>query len=406
MNVISNKMAAKEVSTDSKFLSRAKELRELVKAEAAKEENAENTAEVVIEAFRKAGFYWMLVPSHVGGFDTSVSELAEVVEELASADASTAWSMMANCVATMVASIFCTDEHVERMFSGNRMPIMAATYAPSGKAIGAGADYLCAGRYGFGSGIKHAQWVSSAFVLNENAQPVMMNDGKPRVLGAFIEASKVKILGNWDVVGLKSTGSYDYEVPEQKIPKSWTFNQYWTEPKRASLAATLGTMIGASAGHTAELLGIARRSLHEAAREATLKKRLYAARSISDTPVFQLEFTRYEALFQAARALFYKTLGEAEAKARAQILPSAQDIQRIRQVATWVHQVCRDVVVFAFGSVSSSIRQPSPLGRNLVDAAVGVQHLIINQMTMVEVAPAIIEQWAEESAQSVHKTNG
>lgn len=404
MDVTINKTNPKVVSDSSEFLCKARELRDLVKAEAVKPENAQNTSAIVVDEFRKAGFYWMMVPRGVGGFDTGIVEFCEVVEELASADSSTAWSMMANCVATMVAANFCTDEHVERMFSGKRKPVMAATYAPSGKAIPDGADYLCSGRYGFGSGIMNADWVSSAFVLNESGNVVMMDDGRPRVLGAFIEASKVKILGNWDVVGLQSTGSYDYEVPEQKVPKSWCFNQYWTEPKRASMAATLGTMIGACSGHTAELLGIARRSLHEAARAATLKKRLYATQSTSDTPVFQLEFTRYEALFQAARALFYNVLKAADEKAAANISPNAEEIQRVRQVATWVHQVCRDITVFSFGSVSSSIRQPSVLGRNLVDAAVGVQHLIINQMTMIDVAPAIIEKWAEDSAQSVGQT--
>lgn len=63
MNIISNKTAAKEVSTDSKFLNRAKALRELVKSEAAKPENTKNTSAIVVEEFRKAGFYWMTVPS-------------------------------------------------------------------------------------------------------------------------------------------------------------------------------------------------------------------------------------------------------------------------------------------------------------------------------------------------------
>jgi alkylation response protein AidB-like acyl-CoA dehydrogenase len=386
---------------EGEFLARAAALRELVKSEAEKSENAGRTSLKVVEAFREAGLFWLLVPRSVGGHDTSTVAFARMVEEIASADACTAWSMMSNGIATMVASIYCSDEHVARMFGGSHLPVMAATYAPTGKAVRDGESYLCSGRYGFGSGISHADWASSAFVLHEDGKVAMQGDGNPRVVGAFVETSRINILGNWDVVGLQATGSYDYEVPEQKIPESWTFNQYWTEPQRSSRMATLGTITAVCAGHTAELLGIARRSLHEAARMASQKKRLYAAQSIADSPTFRLDFVRNEALFQAARALAYDVFAAADRNADAGKALSQAEIQRVRQVATWVHQVCRDIAVFAFGSVSSSLRKPSALGRNLVDAAVGVQHLIVNQMTLMDASPFIIEKWAEASAQSV-----
>jgi indole-3-acetate monooxygenase len=70
-------------------------------------------------------------------------------------------------------------------------------------------------------------------------------------------------------------------------------------------------------------------------------------------------------------------------------------------VTTWTHQVCRDAALLAYSSVSSSLRRPSILARNAMDAAVAGQHFIVNDMTMIDAAPAIIDQWADESAQSV-----
>lgn len=383
------------------FAKRAAGLRDLIQSEAEKSENAGKTSLVTVEAFREAGFYWLLVPQSLGGADTGLVEFTALAEELSSADSSSGWSLAAQGIATMVAANFCSDEHVARMFGGSRLPIMSATYAPTGKAVHKGDSYVGGGRYSFGSGISHADWVSSALVVHEDGKPVMQEDGKPRVVGAFLPVDKVNILGNWDVVGMQATGSFDYEVPEQSIPESWAFNQYWTEPKRESLAATIGTLVAVCAGHTGVALGIARRSLHEAARSATLKKRLYATSSISDAPTFQLDFVRHEALFQAARARAYDVFAQIDCKAEAGEAPSASEIQRVRQVTTWTHQVCRDVAVAAYGSVSSSLRQPSILGRNLLDVAVAAQHIIAADTALLESASSIIDEWADETSRSV-----
>ena len=71
-------------------------------------------------------------------------------------------------------------------------------------------------------------------------------------------------------------------------------------------------------------------------------------------------------------------------------------IQRVRQVTTWTHQVCKDVVNYAFGSVSSALRNPSPLGKCLTDVAVAAHHIIAGPMSLIDAAPPIIAGWAED----------
>ena len=71
-------------------------------------------------------------------------------------------------------------------------------------------------------------------------------------------------------------------------------------------------------------------------------------------------------------------------------------IQRVRQVTTWTHQVCRDVVNQAFGSVSSALRNPSVLGKCMTDIAVAAHHIIAGPMSLVDAAPMIIDNWARD----------
>lgn len=378
------------------YADRARELRELIETEAAKPENAGTMSLVAVEALRQQGLFWLLVPETLGGSDASTVTFIEMVEELASSDAPTSWSLMANSVATMVAATYSSDAHVARMFGGDRLPIMSSTYAPTGKATFADGIYRASGTHNWGTGIGHADWVSGANVVFENGAPVMQADGKPKVVGAFLRKDQIELAGNWDVVGLQATGSVDYIVPEQDIPEDWTFNQYWTEPKRASRSANLGTLVVVCAGHTAVMLGIARRALHEAAMAASKKKRLYSADCIANTPVFQNDFLKHEALFQAARARTIDIFAEADRLAEVGQGLSDLQIQRVRQVTTWTHQVCKDVVNYAFGSVSSALRNPSPLGKCLTDIAVAAHHIIAGPMSLIEAAPPIIAGWTQD----------
>ncbi len=378
------------------YAERARELRDLIETEAAKPENANTMSPVAAEALREQGLFWLLVPEALGGSDVSAVTFIEMVEELAGSDAPTAWSLMANSVATMVAATYSSDAHVARMFGGERLPIMSSTYAPTGKATFASGVYRAAGTHNWGTGIGHADWVSGANVVFDDGAPVMQADGKPKVVGAFLRKDQIQLAGNWDVVGLQATGSVDYVVPEQDIPEDWTFNQYWTEPQRASRSANLGTLVVVCAGHTAVMLGIARRALHEAAMAASKKKRLYSADCIANTPVFQNDFLKHEALFQAARARTIDIFAEADRLAEAGQGLSDLQIQRVRQVTTWTHQVCKDVVNYAFGSVSSALRNPSPLGKCLTDIAVAAHHIIAGPMSLIDAAPPIIAGWAQD----------
>lgn len=378
------------------WLARARSLRGLIESEA---DNAERNGTVslnVVEAMRDAGLFWTLCPRELGGAEESILTHMRVLEEIARSDPSTGWTLMANATATTVAATQCSDAHVARMFGGSRRPIMSLAFAPSGRVDPTDDSYQGGGRFGFGSGIAHADWVSGGMMVMEGSAPRMLSNGMPQVVGAFVPRSQVRLHGNWDVTGLQGTGSYDFEIPEQLIPKEWTFNQYFTEAHRGGAIAALGTYAYASGGHVAVVLGIARRALHEIARIAIQRKRLGSSEMIAANAVFRLEFMRHEALFQAARALVFQSYGAAEATARSGKAVSAVEMARIRQAATWGHQAAKEVVLFAFGAgASASLRNPSVLGRLLRDMTVAAQHIIVDPQTLVDAAPEVITSWAD-----------
>ena len=386
-------------SRASDLLARARALRGLIESEAGNAEHNGTVSLNVIEAMREAGFFWTLCPRELGGAEESILTHISVLEEIARSDGSTGWTLMANATATTVAATQCSDEHVARMFGGSRLPVMALAYAPTGRVSIDNGNFKGGGRWGFGSGIAHADWVSGGLMVQEGGSPKMMPNGMPQVVGAFVPRSQVRLHGNWDVTGLQGTGSYDFELPEQNIDKGWTFNQYFTESYRGGAIAALGTYAYAPAGHVAVVLGLARRSLQEIARIAISRKRLGSSEMIAANSVFRLEFMRHEALFQAARAMVFQAYGAAEATAKSGKPVSALEHARLRQASTWGHQAAKEVVLFAFGAgASASLRNPSVLGRCLRDMTVAAQHIIVDQQTLVDAAPEVIASWADANS--------
>lgn len=383
------------VTAAASHLERAKALRELIESEADNAESGGTVPASVIEAMREAELFWVLCPKELGGAGESVLVYLDTIEEIARSDGSTGWTLMANSTATTVAATQCSDEHVQRMFGGKRLPVMALAFAPSGRCMEQDGKWRGGGRFGFGSGVNHADWVSGGLMFFDDGKPRMAEGGMPKVVGAFVPRNSIRLHGNWDVTGLRGTGSYDFEIPEQEIDPAWTFNQYFTEPKRGGAVAAIGTHAYACLGHTAVVFGMARRALEEIARMASVRKRLGSNGTIAESPLFQADFMKYEAMFQEARAHVVDVYRDAEDTAKSGATVSHVQHARMRQAATRGHIVAKEVVQFAFSAgASGSLRNPSVLGRLLRDISVAAQHIIVDPSSMLEAAPAVIAHWA------------
>ena len=69
-------------------------------------EQSRQLAPQVVKALMDGGFYRMLQPHFLGGGELSLRAFAEVVEEIAKADASTAWCLAQCSACAMAAAAF------------------------------------------------------------------------------------------------------------------------------------------------------------------------------------------------------------------------------------------------------------------------------------------------------------
>src|SRR5689334_10069021 len=153
----------------SEILKRARELApQLRELAPAIEANRTLPAEVV-ELLRATGVFGMCFGREWGGPALTSMEQTEVVEALAYGDASAAWCAVIGANTGIYANFL--DQAVAKEVFPRLDLVVAGLLQPSGRAERVPGGFRLSGRWSFGSGIKHADWVTSGAFIFDGGEP-------------------------------------------------------------------------------------------------------------------------------------------------------------------------------------------------------------------------------------------
>jgi alkylation response protein AidB-like acyl-CoA dehydrogenase len=373
---------------DLDLLTAARALVPLIEAEADAAERAGTLTEPVVDALHDSGLFGLMVPTELGGQEASMRTCIEVFEELARADGSTGWSFMANATAASFAGSFTGPAAADVMFrtDDGRMPVFGGMFGPVGSAEqvdGPGeGGYVVNGRYGFASGSGYASWISGGTLVVRDGELVASANGLPEMRVAFVPRDRVEFLGNWDVLGLQGTGSYDYAITDEHVDAEFTFPLLEPVVHRGGPLYGFKVLGITSSGHSGFALGVAKRALEELLGIVVGKSRM-GGTPVSEQQLFQHDLGYHDAALRSVRALVLDEFGAVEADLVAGREPSDAARQRLRQTTTYATRVAADVVRFAYTwAGSNALRQPSVLGRCFRDMHAGTQHVFVDSTTL------------------------
>lgn len=388
------------VDLERTLLSRARSVAGIIEAEAVTVEKEATVTRPIHDALVEKELYWIALPKDLGGSQADIATCIKVIEEISRADGSTGWAYFVNVVTTAGLVACLSDKGVSHVFSGKERPIIAGQFTPVGRAVATAGGYICNGKHAYASGSTFANWIGCGQILYENGAPLLDANGAPRQTISLMPRSDVVFTGNWDVMGLAGTGSYDYEVTECFVPDYLVTDGGVLAPDAGPKAlrghATLrfGILGLGLAGHTACLLGIAKRALQEITALVLQKTRIGYTGLVADDPVFLNQFASMEAEYHAARGLFLDTFREAEGKIENGTF-AKEDMDRLRQVSTWTHGKAGEVIAFSFRwGGTTPVRNPHVLGRCMRDGLVGNSHLLFDPKSLTDAAPSILRRWS------------
>ena len=207
-------------------LERARALGPLLDEAGAEIERERQLPPRVVSALIENGLFRMMLPRSVGGLEVEPLVYVQVLEELGKHDASTAWSIGQNSGCSMAAA-YLEPTIAREVFGDPRTGILAwGPFAPtSGKGVVTKDGYKVTGRWMFASGSRHAGWLGCHALVFEadGTTPVKTKDGKHESRTFLFPKSKAEIVDNWQVIGLKGTGSDTYVIDDLFVPREFTF---------------------------------------------------------------------------------------------------------------------------------------------------------------------------------------
>jgi alkylation response protein AidB-like acyl-CoA dehydrogenase len=349
----------------------------LVAADADEAERLTHLTDRIVGEFRRIGLNAMLTPNDLGGAQLAYSDAMRIVERVAHADGSTGWCLMVQCVMGGSMGSFLPDEGARNVFGKGADIVGAGNGVPRGAAREVDGGYMIKGHWSYGSGIQHAEWIHSGCFLMDGDKMRMTADGAPDVVLCHHPRNTIVLKGNWDVLGLRGTGSYDYTLtqPEMFVPRHMTYKFNSHEPARGGMQYSAGLVTVTTWGHTSWALGVGRRTLDELAAQA--RSRVDVFGKMSDSASFKLKFAEAEAKFRAAQALVYRaweSLDDSYAHDRPADL---EQLTLIKLAMRHLHDVISEISTFAHIASRGVSLRPSVLQRCYRDVHAGTQHILM-----------------------------
>ena len=334
----------------------------------------------LIEALRHAGCLRLATPVEFGGLGGTQRALFELIELLATADASVAWTTMIFSSGPPFLSRF-PEATAREVYAPGPDIAMAALLSPSGVATPAPGGFRVSGRWRWASGSEHAAWFVCTCRVPPQAHRLVL-----------LSPAQVERVDTWQVSGLKGTGSGDVVVDDVFVPEARSAEPYAPVPgaRRFAAAAAIAPYF------TALALGVAQGALQDAIDLARAdKRRLAAPRRMADDTLTQHRIGEADARLRAARHAFYAEVDAWEALVRT--LPpevpvgSRPELQALNATAVWALQSAAAVVDTAYhAGGGSSVWSDAPLQRRFRDMHVATQHIAVSDAAFARQGAALM----------------
>ena len=281
---------------DHPMVQQARELQPLVAAHADETEANGRPPADLIETLTDAGLFRMFIPAAAGGEEVPPLVAFHAVEALSEADPSTGWVVMLATELSLVTGAIET-EHLREMIGSDQPGGPRCRIAGSARPTNWGKrtdnGWIINGIATYASGIDHATQVVAAFRDEDHPDDSYMS---------FLDPDQGEILRTWDTMGLRGTGSHDYEsknvfAPDQRTMKigsrPYARGPNWRIPD-SGIASWLQ--------NGGQALGAAQGAIDEVVRNAKLVASKSDSRSLAEREHFRVALGRAQARVGSARS--------------------------------------------------------------------------------------------------------
>ena len=330
----------------------------------------------VVELMKPTGAFRLYVPDDLDGPGVTAWESLEVIEELGYHDGAAGWCSMIGSTTSLMSSSL-PDEFAKEIF-GNRDTIGGGFAMPNGRATVVEGGLRVTGRWSWGSGTQHCNWVGGGCLLvDDDGKPTPRADGlfAPFV---FLDPSDVEFIDNWHVSGLSGTGSGDYQVTDAFVPEGRWAVIGGEAPVRDNNLSRLPFYGLFACAVAASAMGMGRRSIDELVALADTKTPQGSSKPLSNRPQVQADVAIAEAKLLSAWSFMHTTITDSWDTAVAGEPATVEQKRLLRMSATHATQTAAEVAEMMYkAGGGAAVYKTSLLQRCFRDVFVATQHAMV-----------------------------
>ena len=341
-------------------------------------ERLRRLAPAVVDALRERGLFSIFAPTEVGGANLGPDGHLEVIAALTAHDGSTGWCVMIGAHESTWLTSRLPDAGLERILAGERWPVTAGQPFPGGRAQPVEGGWRISGRWGWGSGIHHADWVIAQAALPSAADADASEAGPPELLTVAAPREQAVVEDTWHVLGMRGTGSSHYRLEDEFVPEEMRLSLEAPVLRGDGWVArpTLTFLCPAAYGIA---LGLAERAVEEAAALASTRVRLGARAPLAERETFQRELGE---LVAGARAIrnhglqLFRELADAPVR---DVSDAVRMDDTARSAAAWATHSAESIIRAAHRAAGGdAVFLDHPLQRLLRDIQTATQHVVVS----------------------------
>jgi alkylation response protein AidB-like acyl-CoA dehydrogenase len=318
------------------LLERVREVVPLIAARAAAAEQERKPDDDVIEALKATGVFRSFVPQRYGGYEIGLDLFVDIGVAVSEACPSTGWITTFYMEHNWLLGIF-PRELRHAIFSAQPYVLAPGTVSPSGVAVRDGDHYVLTGRWQFGTGIVHADWVvlSGRIDGDETGSPHMF----------LVPVGDVEVADTWHVDGMAATGSRDIVARSVRVPAGYASNLVMGQNEAATeYLRRLPFRPFLSLTAAIPAVGCARRAVRLFQERLPERTLFGSAKKQSETAPAQIRLGNLAVRTDAAELSMRAAAREMEACGRGACELGPLDHARLRLTVAHVVRQCRDIV--------------------------------------------------------------
>jgi 3-hydroxy-9,10-secoandrosta-1,3,5(10)-triene-9,17-dione monooxygenase len=275
---------------------------------------------------------YLLRPKKFGGPAVRPDEAFQVAFELGRGDGSAAWVWSVMLIHDLFVAHF--PEEFQKEYWGKDRTLSASSFLPHGKPTPANGGIRVSGQWSFCSGVENADWLFLGVFFG----PPSGGSPMPDIRYIMVPKGDYKILDDWDVMGLRGTGSNSVVIEDKFVP-----NHRIVSHKDMSDATSPGTKLHTDSVYRAPIwsfvpftisapaCGVAQGALDALIDEMKVRDDSFAHSPLSKKPGMHARVAEASAMIDCGDLLYKRSYRETIDKILAGEVPTLEFRARSRR---------------------------------------------------------------------------